>query len=454
MIEQLSTPLQLGRLIYDDWQSPSHIKLFNELALKLIFSDNISRCIINVAIRSGKSQFWSQIFPAWFLLNFPHKKVLLCSSTAERVVEFSTKVRSIIDAVGGLNGVSISKDCRAKDNFKIEGYGGGLYAVGGSSAIAGVGAHLLIVDDVTRSQQEANSPVQRDRLSLWLNAEFLSRAEPGAKVVVVESRRGLDDISARLLKLNDELSSASQWHQINLPAISADGKALWPERYSIDKLSEIRDTLIESGQESVWHSLYQQDPIEAGNCEWGDTLVNDGLLVDELPAKYELITMSLDLAISKSENADNTACIVMGWEADGRGTVIDGFVGKMDICVVEDSVAKLIDIHKPAGILVEKNNFQKMVLDNLILKCPTANLFGYTAKSEKHERIRLLLTPLLHRSQFHIKKCQMGRMILSEMQQFPHGAHDDSLDAISYAIGIYNMISGISEEILPNLTYL
>ena len=388
------------------------------------------------------------------MIFFPAKKVLIVSNTAARSEEFSSQVRNLVAEFGHFNNVTLDPKWRSRDKFKTN-MGGSLVAVGTLASIAGLGYDYCIVDDPIKSQEEANSFSQREKLALWMSSELLTRQLPHAKTIVVGSRRHQDDITARLLKLNDNIEFPSaQWHEILFPAINEAGEALWPERYPLSKLNEIRANLAEQGMSWVWEALYQQHPINSASSEWGDTLVNDLLLVDQVPTEFVMKTMALDLAISKSEKADNTACIVMGWEADGRGTVIDGFIGKMDICVVEDSVAKLIDIHKPAGILVEKNNFQKMVLDNLILKCPTANLFGYTAKSEKHERIRLLLTPLLHRSQFHIKKCQMGRMILSEMQQFPHGAHDDSLDAISYAIGIYNMISGISEEILPNLTYL
>lgn len=453
----LLSPLRLGKLVYADWCSPPHIKNFNKLALDLLYTADINRIIVSCAVRHGKSQFWSTILPAYFLLLNPNKKVLLCSSTTDRVIEFSSKIRQIINEVGHLNGVSIDKNFRAKDNFKTN-FGGGLYAFGAQSSIAGLGAHLLICDDIIRSQEDANSPTMRDKIFLWLQAEFLSRAEPGAKIVVVGSRRHLDDVSARLLRMNGEIVDDRQrWKEILFPAISSDGKALWAERYPLEKLEQIRSELEMAGQSYVWDALFMNNPTSSSITEWGENLVGSHLLTKEGDFNGRKV-IAVDLACGKTDIGDNTAIVVGSFRDTNNCYIGDGMVGHMDTSATEDTVVKLISIHRPESIVIEVNGFQELVANNIYKKCMAQGikcpLVKYTAKTDKVARIKTLITPLLHKNGLRIKDCQMGRTIIQEMREFPNGKNDDTLDAIAYCIGGFNMLTGKTETVYNPIRYI
>jgi hypothetical protein len=55
------------------------------------------RLIINMPPRHTKSEFASYLLPAWFLGQFPGKKVIQTSHTAELAVGFGRKVRNLVD---------------------------------------------------------------------------------------------------------------------------------------------------------------------------------------------------------------------------------------------------------------------------------------------------------------------------------------------------------------------
>ena len=46
------------------------------------------RVAVNIAPRFGKSQLTSIYFPAWFIGNFPDKKIMMISHTADLAVDF------------------------------------------------------------------------------------------------------------------------------------------------------------------------------------------------------------------------------------------------------------------------------------------------------------------------------------------------------------------------------
>ena len=66
-------------------------KKFQEIA-----EGKCRRLIINMPPRHTKSEFASYMLPAWFLGNFPGKKIIQTSNTAELAVGFGRKVRNLV----------------------------------------------------------------------------------------------------------------------------------------------------------------------------------------------------------------------------------------------------------------------------------------------------------------------------------------------------------------------
>jgi hypothetical protein len=64
-------------------------------AFERVASGECKRLIINMPPRHTKSEFASYLLPAWFLGQFPHKKVIQTSHTAELAVGFGRKVTEL-----------------------------------------------------------------------------------------------------------------------------------------------------------------------------------------------------------------------------------------------------------------------------------------------------------------------------------------------------------------------
>jgi hypothetical protein len=62
-------------------------------AFERVARGELKRLIINMPPRHTKSEFASYLLPAWFLGNYPGKKVIQTSHTAELAVGFGRKVR-------------------------------------------------------------------------------------------------------------------------------------------------------------------------------------------------------------------------------------------------------------------------------------------------------------------------------------------------------------------------
>ena len=88
--------IEFAKYVYPGFKvGPHHRKLAK------IFTDVIEgrkkRVIINIAPRMGKSEFSSYLFPAFFLGEYPEKKIIMGTHTAGLSEDFGRRVRNLID---------------------------------------------------------------------------------------------------------------------------------------------------------------------------------------------------------------------------------------------------------------------------------------------------------------------------------------------------------------------
>ena len=74
-----------------------HHKIMAE-AFEKIARGELKRLIVNMPPRHTKSEFASFLLPAWFLGQYPEKKIIQTAHTAELSVGFGRKVRNLVDS--------------------------------------------------------------------------------------------------------------------------------------------------------------------------------------------------------------------------------------------------------------------------------------------------------------------------------------------------------------------
>jgi hypothetical protein len=174
-------------------------------AFERVARGECKRLIVNMPPRHTKSEFASYLLPAWFLGQFPHKKVIQTSHTAELAVGFGRKVRNLVDQDAYheiFPDLHLSSDSKAAGRWNTS-KGGDYFAIGVGGAVTGKGADLLIIDD-PHSEQEAalaeTNPDIYDKTYEWYTSGPRQRLQPGGAIVVVMTRWSLRDLTARVLK--------------------------------------------------------------------------------------------------------------------------------------------------------------------------------------------------------------------------------------------------------------
>jgi hypothetical protein len=180
--------------IFPDFRPGRHHKL---LASKLedVAAGKVKRLCVTMAPRHGKSKLASQIFPAWYLGHHPTKRILSLSYGQDLADEFGRAVRNYVKAP---THSALFPDCKlASDSNSIKRFsitaGGGYATIGVGGATTGRGADLLILDDLIKDREQADSPVYRENLIDWYKSVARTRLQPDGAIVLVQTRWGTTD---------------------------------------------------------------------------------------------------------------------------------------------------------------------------------------------------------------------------------------------------------------------
>ena len=441
------------------WQYPPHLCLLDQTLLKVARKE-LKRVIINMPPRHGKSELVSKYFPTWYLGMFPDRRVLLTSYEAQFAASWGRKVRDmLIDRGREYFNIEIDPSSRSVSQFEIKDNSGAMYCVGAGGSITGKGADLLIIDDPVKNDAEAHSPTIRDNVWEWFNSTAYTRLEPDGAIVIIMTRWHEDDLCGRLLKKQaednaDQSNKDEQWHIINLPAIAesndilgrAGGEALWPSRFPLERLNNIKNTV-----GSYWFSaLYQQSPSPQGggifkrkNFKYFADNPDCFMLKDAagtIIAKAGCTIYAVaDLAVTVKSNSDYTVILVFAADGNRNIFVIDIIRERLEGADHLNLIQSVYDRYSPLIIGIESVQYQLSLIQSALRQgLPVSEL-----RPDKDKLSRAL--PIA-------AKCETGSVYFkesahwlncfeSELLSFPNGAHDDQVDTFAYIDQLIRPIS-------------
>ncbi len=344
--------IKFNCLVDSTYQDPRHLEFLCE-KLEAVERGDIRRLMIFMPPRHGKSETASRKFPAWFLGRHPDWNVILASYAYTLTRSFSRDIRDVMESrkYKIVFPIATRWDSRSVNDWDIAFHKGGLLASGVGGAITGYGAHLFLIDDPVKNQEEADSLIIRDKIWDWYRSVVLTRLEPNSRLVLIMTRWNLDDLAGRIL------ANEKDWVVVNLPALAEDndplgrkvGEALWPERYDCQTLLGIKERV----GSRIWNALYQGNPLgpeaQKFRREWFQWY-------DNAPVYTKAIGGGIDTATSLKSSNDNTSMVDVIRGEDNYLYVDDVFCEKI---TVSGFVKHLINHHgvrKFTRVRLEKNN--------------------------------------------------------------------------------------------------
>jgi predicted phage terminase large subunit-like protein len=399
--------------------------------------EGLGRLMIFMPPRHGKSLTVSRLFPSWFIGRNPDKRMIMASYGTKLANRNSRFVRNLIKDTRYAEffpGVSLADDTASAQEWDIAGREGGAIAAGVGSGITGHGAHLLIIDDPIKSRAEAESETYRTSLKEWYGDAYTRLEEPGAAVIIMHTRWHEDDLAGHLLA-----DSADDWRVLSLPAIAgeedplgrAPGEALWPERYSADKLVKVEETL----GDYRFSAEYQQSPKPKSGGLFDTQLIE---VVDFVPECKDVVRF-YDLAVTARRRSDYTVGVKMGVMTDESPVVLDVWRAQKTAPDIQEAIVQNARIDGPkVRIRLEAEKAGIVELDYLLRdeRMRPYTIDAVPPSGDKYTRAG----PFAARVKAGKVKMVRGswnRAYLDELAMFPNASNDDQVDGSS---GAYDML--------------
>jgi predicted phage terminase large subunit-like protein len=412
----------------------------------------IGRLIIEAPPRHGKTVKVSRIYPTWHLARNPNHRAMLISYGDSLARKNGRTVRNFAASkvfAEMIPDVRLASDSKAANSWDIEGFDGGLEALGILGATTGKGAHLMVIDDPIKSRKEAESPTYRD--SCWdaFKDDLTTRLEPGGAIIIMMQRFHQDDLAGRALR---DMASEN-WVRLRLPAIRPEpeqeipgdfedwrkpGEALMPERYPIEVLKQTRNRL---GAYS-WGGQYQQNPTpsEGGvmKRKWFKPRLRHA------PPMRKTVRF-WDLAMSEKTSADYTAGLKMGDGVDDHSYIFDVAREQVELAELPAFIKDVILSDGPKVIQgFEMKGYMTRAIAKLG-KDPDLRMYtlmGYDVDTDKLTRV-LPAAARMSLKLIHIIEGGYAQVFEDECCAFPNGSYDDQVDAFS---GAWRMLYGDEDE--------
>jgi len=395
---------------------------------------NLKRLIINMAPRHTKSEFASYLLPSWFLGNYPDKKVIQSSNTADLAVGFGRKVRNLVDSEqydSIFPGIALAADSKAAGKWNTNAQGEYI-AIGVGGTMTGKGADLMIIDD-PHSEQEARlaqgDPTVFDSVFEWYTSGPRQRLQPGGRIVIVMTRWSDKDLTGKILRN----ASGEDWEVIELPAIMPSGNPLWPEFWPLKELMAVKEEI----GVYKWNAQYQQQPTG----EEGAIIKRESWKrwKSEMPPPCDFIIQSWDTAFTKSERADYSACTTWGVfslnedPTDKHIILLDAYRDKLEFPQLKKAALEGYKEWQPDAFIVEaKAAGAPLVFELRQMGIPVSE---YTPTRGNDKFVRLnSVADLFNSGKVWAPDKRWADDLIEEMARFPNAEHDDYVDSSSQAL--------------------
>ncbi len=396
-----------------------------------VFRGECKRLIINIPPRYSKTELVNN-FVGWSLGHAPDSEFILTSYAAQLASNNSWQIREMVqhDEYSEIfHDFALRPDSAAKHEWRTS-KDGIVYASGAGGTITGYGAGkhrdgfggAIIIDDPHKAD-EARSDVIRQGVIEWFQNTLESRKNDpeNTPIILIMQRLHEKDLAGWLM----DGGNGEEWEHVCLPAIQADGTALWPEKHSIEMLRRMQQAA-----PYTYAGQYQQAPAPPeGNIFKPDKIEE----VDAVPAGTRFVR-GWDFAASVEEpgkDPDWTVGYKLGLTPTGRWIIADivrfrGGPEAVEAALLNtarrDGPGTRIRIPQDPGQAGKSQaaNFTKLLAG-----------FTVTAKPVSGDKITRAepFAAQVNVGNVMMLKAEWNPALIGEKRVFPNGAHDDQVDA-------------------------
>lgn len=424
-------------------------------ALEEVEAGKILRLQVSMPPRHGKTKLCSHLFPAWFIGRHPEKSIIVATYSEKFAWDHGRAVRNFIESPAYRQ---VFPNVRLRSGFasmeRLETEAGGiLFFLGRFSAATGRGADVILIDDPLKDRKEADSPTIREQLWAWYTQVLQTRlmTKKGA-IVVIATRWHEDDLIGRLTDPTNPCysdSEARKWRVIDMPALARKddvlgrepGEALWPERFDVDYLENIRTTDVRG-----FSALYQGRPTPEEGAFFKAVNIRTYARMQDAPPKEKMrFYGASDHAVSLVQGRDKTCLMIIGVdEHDQIWIQPEIFWKQADTAMTVEVMLAFMEKYKPLFWWAEKGHISKSIGPFLRKRMGEKRIFcsidEITPIADKQSRAQSIQARMSMMKVIFPVFARWFDEARDQLLKFPAGAHDDFVDCLAlFGVGLHRL---------------
>lgn len=304
---------------------------------------------------------------------------------------------------------------------------------------------LILCDDLENDEVVQNQE-RREKFRRWFYGALLPVKSERGKIVIVGTILHMDSLLERLMPvisapttINDDLKQTSTkkglWNAVKYRAHNEDfSKILWEERFSKERLKEIREGYLFQGMPDLYSQEYLNYPIDESTSYFRrDDFITFNQ--EDYEGKVSYYT-GVDFAISTREKSDYTVIATVGVTQAGDILVSDIRRGRWDSQEIIEEMFSVQRRYKPELFITETGAIEKAIgpflKKQMVERGVYLNLYPMVPTKDKLSRARSLQARMRAGGIRFNKDASWYPILEDEMARFPKDRHDDQVDALSW----------------------
>lgn len=442
-----------------------------ERFVRAVAAGESPRLLLMCPPRMGKSEIGSRHLPGWVLGQYPDWEIIAASHTSSLTLSFSRYIRDLFrdpayQAV--FPGSLLDPKSQSVENWNTT-KAGGYLAAGVGTGITGRGAHILLLDDLVKDIEAADSPTISENTWEWYGSTAYTRLAPGGGVLGIMTWWSENDWAGRIQQVMAS-GEGDQFEIVKYPAINEEGDeyileklpdepirqflpgeklppgarltrpmgtAVHPARYNTEAMLRIKRNLIATGQKRVWQALYQQNPTP-----------DDGLFFTKEMFKYCPtlpqprvchVYQAWDFAITEDRESDYTVGSTIYQDEHDNLYVADvRRFRSSDSVYIVDTILDYALEWSATLLGFEDGQIWKTMEAQFAKRCAERRYYPSYEVLKPLTDKQVRAHPLRGRMQagkiWFLDRAPWFTELFNEMTRFPAGKHDDQIDSLAWNV--------------------
>jgi len=416
-------------------------------ALEEVAKGKIKRLIISMPPRHGKTELAGVRFIPWFLAKFHGKHAIYATYNENLAKDKGAEVKAVMEEPSFRQvfpGCQLSKGGKAQGRIRTTNKNAA-YFVGRGGSITGRGGDLIVVDDLFKNDEEADSPAMREKVWKWFTGTIMNRfmTDDGVMILVM-TRWHEDDVIGRITDSENPNYSeeiARGWDIVNIPAEAEPGdilgrevgEPLWPERFGKKYLAEQRAL-----SPRRYSCLFQGNPSPEEGTEFLRKWVewyNPATLRQAGLRKYGACDLSVGTKtqLKAGRQADRSCLIIFGVDDNDDIYLLDAIINRERADINVEHMIDMIKHHKPLSWFTYQDQITGSVGPFLYKRMRERRTYCHIDEQSSAGSKTQKAQPFKARMAMHKVYFPKGKFwasdIIDELVRFPGGKNDDCVDA-------------------------